>query len=497
MLHGSAHRRLGIGGEATRRRTVKKQISKDLVHNSAMSQTRTSTSVRASLAGLALVVVTGCVTVTTPSEAPTTSPSRAPSVTAQPTPAPTAQATPTNPGATDEPAATPDGSAAPQTPGASMDPALAEQIDAVTEQVPPIRQLEPLEDVPYTFITREQFQADLVETAFEDVPEEWRRAEERFLKRMGLIPDDADMDQMILDLYGEAVAAYYDPETGSFYIIERDEPFGPSDKVTTAHEYTHALQDQHFDLEANRIKDLPEGDAILAQLGAIEGDASLTSQQWMIGNLSQEEQAQLLREALEDLGNNPFEGMPILLRRQLEFPYGEGFLFVDGVYRLGGFEAVNQTIQTPPASTEQVLHPEKYQAQEQPIEVTLNDLSANLGEGWTITFEQVMGELNTQVFVGGGEEPPFAIPGLPTEWPHQEVAAGWGGDRLNQYENGDEWLIDWQTEWDTDADAAEFATRVNELNPTIDGNSRVFTDGTSVRLVVVSSPELFLALPSG
>ena len=33
------------------------------------------------------------------------------------------------------------------------------------------------------------------------------------------------------------------------------------DKVFVAHEYTHALQDQHFDLEANRINDLTEGDA--------------------------------------------------------------------------------------------------------------------------------------------------------------------------------------------------------------------------------------------
>ena len=51
------------------------------------------------------------------------------------------------------------------------------------------------------------------------------------------------------DLYTAEVAAYYDPADGTFYIIQRDAPFGPVDKVTTAHEYTHALQDQHFDLE--------------------------------------------------------------------------------------------------------------------------------------------------------------------------------------------------------------------------------------------------------
>ena len=165
---------------------------------------------------------------------------------------------------------------------------------------------------------------------------------------------------------------------------------------------------------------------------------------------------------------------------------------------LGGFEAVNQAIQTPPTSTEQVLHPQKYFDQEQPVEVTLDDLSADLGDGWAVTYEQAMGELNTQVFVGGGEQPPLAIPGLPgIEWPHQEDAAGWGGDRLKMYESGDQWLIDWQTTWDTETDASEFASRVNELTATIDGTTRVFAEGTDVRLVVVSDPELFLALPSG
>jgi hypothetical protein len=478
---------------------VKKQISAVLVHNSAMSQLRHSLATRASLSVLALVLVTGCVSVSPPPQtvAPTVSPTQAPIATAQPSAAPTGEATPSTAPETTEPAATPDGTGGPATPGASLDPALAEQIDAVNAQVPPIRQLEALEDVPYTFITRADFQATLQETAFEDVPEEWRRAEERFLKRMGLLPDDADLEQLILDLYGEAVAAYYDPETGSFYIIERDEPFGPSDKVTTAHEYTHALQDQHFDLEANRIKDLEEGDAILGQLSVIEGDAVLTSQQWLIEHLSQEEQAQLLSEALDDLGNDPFAGMPILLRRQLEFPYGEGFFFVDEVHRLGGYEAVDQALETPPQTTEQILHPQKYFDQEGPIAVTLDDLTGNLGDGWTATYEQTMGELNTQVFVGGGEQPPFSIPGLPVEWPHAEAAVGWGGDRLKMYENGDQWLIDWQTSWDSDAEAAEFAARANELIPTIDGTTRVISEGADVRIVVASDPELFLALPSG
>jgi hypothetical protein len=476
---------------------VKKQISDDLVQNSPMLPLNPNSLRRAWLAGLAVVLLVGCVSVTPPT--PTTAPNDptpAPATDAPSTATPTSGPTSTPVGETPGPSASPDGSGPPATPGTPIDPALAEQIDEVNDQIPPIRQLEPLEEVPFELISRESFQDNLIETAFEDIPEETRRAEERFLKRMGLIADDADLEQLILDLYGAAVAAYYDPDTGSFYIIERDAPFGPTDKVTTAHEYTHALQDQHFDLEGSRIKDLTEGDAILAQLAVIEGDATLTSQEWLIANLSQAEQLQLLQEALEDLDDDVFEGMPIILRRQLEFPYGEGFLFVRDIYGLGGFDAVNQALETPPASTEQILHSQKYFDQEAPIDVVADDLSALLGEGWTIAYEQTMGELNTQVFVGGGEEPPINIPGLPVEWPHAEVAEGWGGDRVVMFENGDQWLIDWHTTWDSEADAAEFSTRANELLPTLDGQARVDAGGTIVRLTVASDPALLDALPS-
>ena len=69
--------------------------------------------------------------------------------------------------------------------------------------------------------------------------------------------------------------------------------------------------------------------------------------------------------------------MPLILRRQLEFPYTEGFLFTTDVWGLGGYDAVNQAIQTPPASTEQILHSDKYYSHEAPVAVTLDDLTSH------------------------------------------------------------------------------------------------------------------------
>jgi hypothetical protein len=355
-----------------------------------------------------------------------------------------------------------------------------------------------MRDVPYQFITREQFQADLEALLEEEQDPEFLAAEERLLKRLGLLPDDVDMEALLLELYGAGVAAYYQPEDGTFYIIERDAEFGPLDRMYVAHEYNHALQDQHFDLEGTRITDPSQGDAVMAQLAAVEGDATWLMVLWAQQNLSFEEVLQLLQESLEPAGQEVLEGMPQILSRQLGFPYTEGMVFVNTIHAAEGWEQVNEMLQTPPASTEQILHPEKYTAGEQPTPVQLDDVSSELGEGWSSVYQQTFGELNTQVWVGGGEEPPQMLPGAPVEYPFADVAAGWGGDRLRMYEGADDaadqFAIVWQTAWDTPEDAAEFRERAEELRSTLDGVSTIESSGDRVTLLVAGNEAILDAL---
>ena len=343
--------------------------------------------------------------------------------------------------------------------------------------------------VPYEFISREQFRDELIDLQFSEIPEETRQAEERLLKRLGLLADDVDLDELLLDLYGAQVAAYYRPDTKRFYIIERDQPFGPSDRIIVAHEYTHALQDQHFDLEGTRIKDLSEGDAVLAQLAAVEGDATKTMQLWTVSNLSPEEAIQVLFESLGQLQDPTLTSMPWILRRQLEFPYAEGLAFAESLHAIGGFDAIDATLRDAiPASTEQILHPEKYTANEEPVDVAVPDLTSALGEGWSNVYEQTMGEAVMQVWAAGGEEPSQGFPGTPAEWPHADSVAGWGGDRLVMYENGeDDWAVVWFTEWDTDGDGLEFRERASELARGFEAMSVLGElPGGDVQLVIAS-----------
>lgn len=331
--------------------------------------------------------------------------------------------------------------------------------------MPAVRQLEPLRDVPYYMISREQFQADLAVMIDEEYDPALFDAQGRLLKRMGLLPADADLRQLVLDLNGGAVAAFYRPDTGAFYVIQRSEPFGVLDRVYVAHEYTHALQDQHFDLEGTRITDPAEGDATLAQLAVIEGDATDAMIIWARENLTFQELLEMLSSSLNGTDQQTLDNMPLILSRQLTFPYDDGLNFVMGIQDQQGWGPINEALKHPPASTEQILHPEKYAAHEAPISVGLPDPSADLGVGWKQVWVDTFGELNMQVFAAGDDRPAPTVPGLPAgEWPHAEVAAGWGGDRMYMWEGPDTaWAIGWMTAWDTPTDADEFVARAGAL----------------------------------
>jgi hypothetical protein len=349
--------------------------------------------------------------------------------------------------------------------------------------MPDVRELPALRPVPYDVVTREEFQAELQQVFDEQVDQDALAGQGRFLQRLGLLPPDSDLGELLLDLTGGGLAAYYRSDLEQIKIIERSEPFGPLDRVFVAHEYTHALQDQHFDMDANRITDLSEGDAALAQLAAIEGDASAAMVVWAQQNLSMQEMLEFLTSALAFNDPTALADMPLILSRQAEFPYSDGLTFETLLQQRDGWAAVNETIRNPPPSTEQILHPEKYDSGEAPIEVDLVDLSAALGEGWSRTYLDTLGELNIQILAAGDERPDPVLPGFPGgEWPHGDAAAGWGGDRVAMWEGpGGEWVIVWLTAWDTTTDANEFAVRVDELKTRFGGPAQV------ERIVVVDA----------
>jgi len=149
------------------------------------------------------------------------------------------------------------------------------------------------------------------------------------------------------------------------------------------------------------------------------------------------------------------QNAPPILRETSLFPYTAGLSFVQALMASGGYAAVNAAFANPPASTEQILHPEKYAAHEAPVAVSIpGGLPALLGSGWSEAGRDTLGEENLRVWLGqlGASSQAFA------------AAAGWGGDRLVLYEgpNGATQLAV-VTAWDTATDADEFATALGVM----------------------------------
>ena len=319
---------------------------------------------------------------------------------------------------------------------------LSRTLDKIAIDVVQMRDLEPLQEVDRNFMTREELSAFFVEELEED-REDISRGQE-LLAILNLIPSYMDLYRLYLDLLGEQVAGLYDTEEEKLYVIGNAEDFGPSEEVTFAHEYVHALQQQHFDIHAlaESLEDDSEASAALSAL--IEGDASILQLQYMFSSLSQEGLGELF-QAGED--SPVLDQAPYTVQQLLFYPYDEGVAFVTALLDTGRLDAVNQAYSNPPVSTEQILHPEKYFENEKPMSVSLPDLETTLGPGWSQIDSDVAGEFLLRTYLETGSERTIAA----------AAAAGWGGDRyilLRGPQN--ERMLVLIIIWDAEEDAREF-----------------------------------------
>ena len=346
-------------------------------------------------------------------------------------------------------AATPGGSGSPTpapTPAPSGDAAaLYREIEdqVVAERGLPAKQrLEP------TILSEAELKVRIKEQFEKDNPADEIAVAEETLKAFGLLPADASLGDLYVDLLGSQVAGFYEPATREMVVVSKSGTIGAAEKVTFAHEFTHALQDQSFGLEGIDVDAVGQGDRSLGRLALVEGDATLLMTRWLSAHLTPTELGELLKVDPEALAQ--LERMPAILRETLLFPYQQGLIFVNGIWAIGGWEAVDRAFGRLPDSTEQVLHPSKYAAGEKPVDVALDGaaLAKAMGAGWSGTPEDTLGEFQLSVWLREN-----GISALDA----QAAAAGWGGDRL-AYLRGPNgaFALALITAWDSQADADEF-----------------------------------------
>ncbi len=238
----------------------------------------------------------------------------------------------------------------------------AEQIVEVADIVAADRELTFTAGEPEpTFLDSAETEDRIVELNEEEYPTDEAELDGRLLELLGAVEPGIDLRELVLDLVAGQVAGFYVPESGELVVRSDapDAPLGPTEQVTLAHELEHALADQNLEL-LDADLDAAGADAALAALSVIEGDASLIGQRFALAHLSVEDQVEVsLSPELAD-AQTQLDAAPYYLARELLFPYLEGMSFVCGHLLDGGWDAVDSLYHDPPASTVEILFPERY-----------------------------------------------------------------------------------------------------------------------------------------
>jgi hypothetical protein len=341
---------------------------------------------------------------------------------------------------------------------------LQADIASIEDNTENLRGLQPLSDVTLRFPTREELSDYLRTTLASEMTDELVAQSQAFYAAFGFISADVDLMETILSLYEDQVAGFYDPEIDEMNVIlmtgsQPDDELPLLDSIIYSHEYVHALQDQHFDLQAllEDVDPAENADAFLARQALAEGDATLIMNQYTeiaveedpLGSL-----VEILRVGAQTGNLTLPEGLPPILGEELTWPYLTGAAFVAELYERGGWDAVNAAYENPPQSTEQIYHPQRYFDGDMPVETSVD---TETFDGWEIATDGVFGEFYLRQYLGQYISPADV----------RQSATGWGGDAYVVYrqDTDDVPLFAWEmtTLWDTETDADEFMQAMQDV----------------------------------
>jgi hypothetical protein len=303
---------------------------------------------------------------------------------------------------------------------------FAAAADEVLEQMSEITGLKVRSSLKKTLRSRDEIHAYVIKQMDEDKDPAERYAGKRSAEAFGLIPKGFDLDGFMVDLLTEQIAGLYDPQTHEFYIadwIPLEEQ-----RMVMAHELTHALEDQHFQIDNWEKAARPNDDAELAREAVLEGSATAAMIDYLLQGTGRS-----LKDLPEfdpsilvgELGDSPtLKKAPPFIKDTLIFPYFAGLTFSAATLKTAGWSGLPELFAKPPDSTQQILHPELYRAGKVPAPVELPSLEKTLGADWKKLEENLLGEFGWQEvlkqYLGAERAKP--------------LAEAWQGDGYSLYE---------------------------------------------------------------
>lgn len=286
-----------------------------------------------------------------------------------------------------------------------------ERAPAVVRRVEEIRGLA-FDEVPAPQVT----DSDALRELAEDEVSKPKTAEtlaesEAQLKLLGLLGPEESLSEVATDTTADA-AAYYDPKEKELFLLGDAVPAGVAlAEFILAHELNHALEDQAFGLPRSSAS---SDDRALAESALVEGSATALMSEYALRHVPFTD---LLRESA-GIESDESDLPPIVLA-QVTFAYFGGQRFVEELRAAaeGGWDLVDFAYQRRlPATTEQIIHPEKYLQDEGPVDVPA---VPDPGPGWKAADSGSVGEFFTRELLRQDA----------VEVGADAAAAGWGGDR--------------------------------------------------------------------
>src|SRR5580698_10039695 len=229
---------------------------------------------------------------------------------------------------------------------------FAATADEVLQQVSQITGLRLLTPLKKTLRSRDEIRAYVVREMNEEKNPAERYAETKSAEAFGLIPKGFDLDNFMVDLLTEQIAGLYDPKAREFYIAD----WIPIDdqRMVMAHELTHALQDQHFQIDLWVKAARPNDDAELARESVLEGSAMAAMIDYQLqgtGRSVQDLPAIDPSIFAGDMSKSPkLQEAPPFLKDSMVFPYFGGLTFSTAILKSVRWRGLSEVFARPPVS---------------------------------------------------------------------------------------------------------------------------------------------------
>jgi hypothetical protein len=361
---------------------------------------------------------------------------------------------------------------------------LLKKADTIAAKVAKLRGLEQKRPIKRGIMQKHEIRKRLIERVDGEYSPAELAAEELAMKRLGLLPPDADYKKLVIDLLTDQIAGFYDPVEQQLYIAGWQQAgMEMFQDILMAHEIDHALQDQHFGLRTFMRPDKGNSDATVARQALVEGDGTALMFEYMMHSMGmempwadQKTTAMMSEQMSSAMAGSAMAGVPLVLREGLIFPYMSGLAFVAHFRKHHPWKRIDAIYKKPPLSTEHILHPEKYLAYERPDEIKAGAIAALAGH--QRVYDNVNGEFGLTIFLRQhvrarrGDEQAIREKA-------ERATAGWGGDRLAIYAPpghvgklagtvGVSYSV-----WDQTTDAIEFFEMLSDAMPSLSGGKMV------------------------